>query len=101
MDVEEVEENLRACARIQGQYHINFEHEGGFTCCPYEGKTVDDFVFETSINEQPCLDENHVYEQLEEVVTIVSEMDIFNSYILNEITYLKVDHRYERQPIFE
>ena len=62
---------------------------------------MDDFVFEAGINEQPCLDENHVYEQLEATITIVLEMDIFNSYILDEIIVLKVDHRYERKPIFD
>jgi hypothetical protein len=30
MDVEEVEENLRACGRIQSQYHVNSEHEADF-----------------------------------------------------------------------
>jgi hypothetical protein len=62
---------------------------------------VDDFVFEEGINEQPCLDENHVYEQLEAIVTIVPEMNIFNNYILDEITVLKVDHGCEGHPIFD
>ena len=31
MDTEEVEENLRACGRIQIQYHVNSEHEISFT----------------------------------------------------------------------
>jgi hypothetical protein len=42
-----------------------------------------------------------VYEKLEEEVTSVSEMDIFNSYILDEIIVLKVDYRHERKPIFD
>jgi hypothetical protein len=46
-------------------------------------------------------DENHVYEQLEATVTVVPEMDIFNSYILDEIIVLEVDHRYEGQPFFD
>jgi hypothetical protein len=62
---------------------------------------VDDFVFKAGINEQTCLDENHVYEQMEEAVTTVPEMDIFNNYILDEITILKVDHGCEGQPIFD
>jgi hypothetical protein len=41
-----------------------------------------------------------VYEQPEATVTAVPEMDILNSYILDGITVLEVDHRYERQPIF-
>jgi hypothetical protein len=60
---------------------------------------VDDFVFKACINEQPYIDRNHVYEQLEATVTIVPEMDIFNSYILDEIIVLKVDHRCEGKPI--
>ena len=36
MDAEEVEENLRACGRIQSQYHLNSERKAVFTCCPYE-----------------------------------------------------------------
>jgi hypothetical protein len=62
---------------------------------------VDNFVFDAGIHEQPCLDENHVYEQLEATVTTVPEMDIFNSYILDEIIVLKVDHRCEGKPIFD
>jgi hypothetical protein len=62
---------------------------------------VDDFVFEECINEQPCIDINHVYEQLGAEVTIVPEIDIFNSYFLYKIIDLKVDHRYERQPLFD
>jgi hypothetical protein len=58
MDAEELEENLRACGMIQSQYHVNSEHETGFTCCPYEGKTVDDFFLEAGI-----LD-NLVYEEV-------------------------------------
>jgi hypothetical protein len=101
MDDEEVEENLRACGKIQSQYHLNSKCKAVFTCCPYEEKTVDNFVFDTGIYEQPCLYEKHVYEQLEATVTTVPEMDIFNSYILDEIIVLKVDHRHERQPIFD
>ena len=62
---------------------------------------MDNFVFDTGIYEQPCLYEKHVYEQLEAIVTIVPKKDIFNSYILDEIIVLKVDHRYERKPIFD
>jgi hypothetical protein len=86
MYAKEVEENLRACGRIQSQYHLNSRHKAIFTCYPYEEKTMDNFFFNTGIHEHPCHDENHVYEQLEEVVTTVPEMDIFNSYILDEIT---------------
>jgi hypothetical protein len=46
-------------------------------------------------------DENHVYEQLEETITIVPEIDIFNNYILDEIIVLEVDQRYEGQSIFD
>jgi hypothetical protein len=52
-------------------------------------------------NEQPCLDEKHVYEQIEVAVTAVPEVDIFHSDILDEITVLEIDHRYEGQPIFD
>jgi hypothetical protein len=62
---------------------------------------MDNFVFDVGIHEQPCLDENHVYEQLEETIIIVPEIDIVNSYILDEIIDLKVDHRYEIQPLFD
>jgi hypothetical protein len=62
---------------------------------------VDNFVFDTGIHEQPCLDENHVYEQLEATITTVHVMDIFNNYILDEIIVLKVDHKHERKPIFD
>ena len=62
---------------------------------------MDNFVFDTGIHEQPRLDENHVYEQLGVTVTIVPEINIFNSYFPNKIIDLKVDHRYERQPIFD
>jgi hypothetical protein len=55
---------------------------------------------DTGVHEQSCLDENRVYEQLEETVTTIPEMDIVNSYILDENNVLKVDHRHERQPIF-
>jgi hypothetical protein len=61
---------------------------------------MDNFVFDVGIHEKPCLDENHVYEQLEVVVTPVPEMDICNNYIIDEIIVLKVDHRPERKPIF-
>jgi hypothetical protein len=64
MDTGEVMENLRACGRIQSQYHLNYERKAVFTYCPYEEKMVDNFVFDVGIHEQPCLDENHVYEQL-------------------------------------
>ena len=101
MDVEEVEENLWACGRIQSQYHRNSEHKEIFIYCPYEKNIVDNFFFDAGIHEQPYLDENQVYEQLEAAVTTVPEMDIFNSYILDEIIVLKVDHRYERKPIFD
>jgi hypothetical protein len=49
MDAEEVEENLRACGRIQSQYHVKSEHEEDFICCPYEEKIVDDLVLEVCI----------------------------------------------------
>jgi hypothetical protein len=45
-------------------------------------------------------EKNHVYEQPEASVTVVPEMDILNSYILDGIIILEVDHRYEGQPIF-
>jgi hypothetical protein len=45
-------------------------------------------------------EKNHVYEQPEATVTVVPEMDIFNSYILDGIIVLEVDHRYEGKPIF-
>jgi hypothetical protein len=77
MDVEEVDENLRACGRIQSQYHLNSERKAIFTCRPYEEKIVDNFVFDAGTHEQPCLDENHVYEQLEAVVTTVPENGYF------------------------
>jgi hypothetical protein len=44
---------------------------------------------------------NHVYEQLQATIIVVLEMDIFNNYILDEITVLEVDHRYEGQSIFD
>jgi hypothetical protein len=62
---------------------------------------VDNFFFDAGIHENPCLNENHVYEQLEAAITIVPEMDIFNSYILDDIIVLKVDHRHKRKPIFD
>jgi hypothetical protein len=45
-------------------------------------------------------EKNHVYEQPEATVIDFPEMDIFNSYILDGITILLVDHRYEGHPIF-
>jgi hypothetical protein len=62
MDDGEVEENLQACGRIQSQYHLNSERKEIFTYFPYEEKTMDNFVFNAGIHEQPHLDENHVYE---------------------------------------
>jgi hypothetical protein len=62
MDVEEVEENLRACGRIQIQYHLNSKYKAVFSCCPYEGKVVDDFIFESCIIEQPYIDRKDVCE---------------------------------------
>jgi hypothetical protein len=62
---------------------------------------VDDFVFESCINEQPYIDINHVYEQLGATVTTILEIDIFNSYFPKKIIDLKVDYRYERQPPFD
>jgi hypothetical protein len=49
MDVEEVEENLRACGRIQSQHHVSSEHEADFICCPYEEKIVDYLVLKACI----------------------------------------------------
>jgi hypothetical protein len=46
-------------------------------------------------------EKNHMYEQPEAAVTVVPEMDIFNSYILDGIIVLEVDHRYEGQPLFD
>jgi hypothetical protein len=100
MDAGEVEENLRACGRIKSQYHLNSERKAIFTFCPYEEKRVVNFVFNTVIHEQPYPDENHVYEQLGAIVTIVPEIYIFNSYFPDKITDLKADHSYERQPLF-
>jgi len=96
-----VEENLRACGRIRGQYHLNSKRKVVFSSCPYEGKVMDDFVFEACINERPCIDRSHVYEQLGATITTVPKIYIFNNYFPDKITDLKVDHRYERQPIFE
>jgi hypothetical protein len=49
----------------------------------------------------PRIEENnHVYEQPKATVIVVPEMDIFNSYILDGITILEFDHRYEGNPIF-
>jgi hypothetical protein len=45
-------------------------------------------------------EKNHVYEQPEAAVTAFPEIDIFNSYILDGITLLEIDHRYEGHPIF-
>jgi hypothetical protein len=42
-----------------------------------------------------------VYEQLGATVTVVPEIDIFNSYFPDKILDLKVDHRYERHPLFD
>jgi hypothetical protein len=49
MDAKEVEENLRACGRIQCQYHVKYKHEADFICCPYEEKIVDDLVLKVCI----------------------------------------------------
>jgi hypothetical protein len=46
-------------------------------------------------------EKNIMYEQPEATVTTVPEMDIFDSYILNGITILEVDHRNEGQPFFD
>jgi hypothetical protein len=46
-------------------------------------------------------EKNHKYEEPEEAVTAVPEMDIFNSYILDGITVLEVDYRYEGKPFFD
>jgi hypothetical protein len=46
-------------------------------------------------------EKNHMYEQPEATVTVVPEMDIFNSYILDGIIVLEVDHRYEGKPFFD
>jgi hypothetical protein len=62
---------------------------------------VDDFVFEACINEHPCIDGNHVYEQLGVTITTVPEINIFNNYFHDKITDLKAGHRYERQPLFD
>jgi hypothetical protein len=43
---------------------------------------------------------NIILVQLETIVIVVPEMDIFNNYILDEIIVLEVDHRYEGQPVF-
>jgi hypothetical protein len=49
MDVEEVEENLRYCGRIQSRHHVNSEHEADFIYYPYEEKIVDDLVLKEYI----------------------------------------------------
>jgi hypothetical protein len=46
-------------------------------------------------------EKNLMYEQPEAAVTDVPEMDIFDSYILDGITILEVDHRNEGKPFFD
>jgi hypothetical protein len=46
-------------------------------------------------------EKNLMYEQPEEAVTAIPEMDNFDSYILDGITILEVDHRNEGQPLFD
>jgi hypothetical protein len=46
-------------------------------------------------------EKNIMYEQPEETVTTIPEMDIFDSYILHGITILEVDHRNEGKPFFD
>jgi hypothetical protein len=46
-------------------------------------------------------EKNLMYEYPKAPVTAVPEMDIFDSYILNGITILEVDHRNEGQPFFD
>jgi hypothetical protein len=96
MDVGEVEENLRAYGRIQSQYHLDSECKAVFTYYPYEEKTMDNFVYDAGIHEQPCIDENHVYEQLGEIVTTFLEIDIFNSYFPDKICWHRGRPRVQR-----
>jgi hypothetical protein len=50
----------------------------------------------------PRIKENFfMYEQPEVAVTVVPEMDIFDSYILDGITILEVEHRNEGKPFFD
>jgi hypothetical protein len=42
-----------------------------------------------------------MYEQPEATVTVVPEMDMFDSYILDGITILEVDHINEWKPFFD
>jgi hypothetical protein len=81
-------------------------YDDDFDPCKCYGGVERDFHMQlishpSPTNEQPCLDENHVYEQLEVAVTVVPEVDIFHSYILDEIIVLEIDHRYEGKPIFD
>jgi hypothetical protein len=46
-------------------------------------------------------EKNHMYGQPKVTVIVVPEMDIFNSYNLDGITILEVDHRYEWKPYFD
>jgi hypothetical protein len=75
-------------------------YDDDFDPCNFYGGVERDFHMQlishpSPTNEQPYLDENHVYEQLEVAVTVVPEVDFFHDYILYEIIVLEIDHRYE------
>jgi hypothetical protein len=88
------------CAQDLLDYSVEYKDENDFIHFPNEIIKNTHVFGEESIHKFVS-DENHVYEQLEATVTIVLEMDIFNNYILDEITILEVDHRYEGQPVFD
>jgi hypothetical protein len=88
------------CAQDLLDCSVEYKDEKYFIHCPNE-IIKNTLVFgEDNIHKFVSV-ENHVYEQLEASVTVVLEMDIFNSYILDEVIVLEVDHRYEGQPIFD
>jgi hypothetical protein len=88
------------CAQDLLDYSAEYKDESDFIHYPNESIKNAPILREENIHNFVS-DENHVYEQIEATITVVPEMDIFNNYILDEITILEVDHRYDGQPIFD
>jgi hypothetical protein len=88
------------CAQDLLDCSTEYKYENDFIHCPNES-IKNTLVFGEDNIHKFVSNENHVYEQLEATFTVVPKMDIFNNYILDEVTILEVDHRYEGQPVFD
>jgi hypothetical protein len=80
------------CAQDLLDCVAKYKDENNFIHCPNES-IKNNLVFREDNIHNFVLDENHVYEQLEETINVVPKMDIFNNYILDEIIVVEVDHR--------